>query len=128
MEKIIYLMSSSGIKQEIKIDINTTVPSIKIVEPSNNLIFASSDLFECLKLMRKHFDLQDIKILCNGARIDVFPSRLLRQNGKGQKAYVQRLGFPVTKTDIVNIFDFADDNLIGSIESQEKFHERWLKS
>lgn len=44
------------------------------------------------------------------------------------KAYVTRMGEPSLSTDLVDIFDYAEPELVGSVAEQEKFHDEWIKS
>lgn len=90
----------------------------------------ASDLFECLAELRRTY-LQPIgaKILCNGARKDVYPSRMSRQMSAGRKAYQVRLGHPARANDIVDIFDAAPAlNVVNDVAEQVNFHREWLES
>lgn len=92
------------------------------------LKFESSDYFECLILLRKHFESQGVRIKCNGSRYDVYPSRMSREMSHGIKAYTMTLGKQASRNSMVNIFDEADLNQIVSVEEQKKNYDDWLKS
>lgn len=88
----------------------------------------ASDYFDCLVQIRKNFEKENFRILCNGARYDVYPSQMSRQMGKGLKAYVMTLGKQALEEDLVNIFDPAEITKIGTVEQQKSYHNEWLKS
>src|SRR5215469_4207623 len=87
--------------------------------------FRARDLFEALIMLRRHLESSGQKILCAGARFDVFPSGMSRSMGGGRKAYVTRLGLPGQLNDIVDILSPAPPESVGSIEEQADFHQRW---
>ena len=90
--------------------------------------FRSRDLFQALLILRGHLEESGQKILCAGARFDVFPSGMSRSMGGGRKAYVTRLGLPGQLNDIVDILSPAQPESVGSIEEQADFHRRWIES
>jgi hypothetical protein len=74
------------------------------------------DLFEALADLRQSLEEQGIRLFCNGARTDVWPSGMSRSMSGGRKAYVLRLG--THARDLVDIFDGAEPSLIpGGIAS-----------
>jgi hypothetical protein len=44
------------------------------------------------------------------------------------KAYVTRIGFPARGTDLVDIFDYAGPEVVGSVVEQNVFHKKWIDS
>lgn len=50
------------------------------------------------------------------------------QMSVGVIAYELTTGQPATKKDIVNIFDYEENNLTNSPHDQVKFFNDWLKS
>jgi hypothetical protein len=88
----------------------------------------ASDVFAAMQMMREELEAQGIKLLCAGARTDVWPSAMSRDMGGGRKAYIQRLGEKASQTDLVDIFDFAETALIGTVEQQREYHKAWLRS
>ena len=86
------------------------------------------DLFECLRELRRRLDPKDIRILCNGARVDAYPSRMCREMGRGRKLYILTLGKPPDSSDLICIFDHAQADRIGTVAEQRGFYERWLRS
>lgn len=89
--------------------------------------FLAEDLFSALIGLRKELEKIGAQILCAGARIDVYPSAMSRQ-ASGRKAYVTRTGSPASRADLLDIFDQAQANAVGSIAQQESFHQQWMTS
>jgi hypothetical protein len=90
--------------------------------------FSGGDLFDALTSLRVALEELDIQLLCNGARPDVFPSGMSRDMSGGRKAYVTKLGCPALRTDMVDIFDYADAQSVGTVRDQQIFHEQWVAS
>jgi len=84
------------------------------------------DDFPFLALIKIRMELEKlgVKILCNGSRIDVYPS------GMGMmslKAYELKLGEQAKK--LLNIFEPTEEiDKIATIEDQRLYFENWLKS
>ena len=90
--------------------------------------FSGDDLFETLTELRRELETIDAKLLCAGARADVFPSGMSRGMGGGKKAYITRLGHQAVRTDLVDIFDDAEPDAVGTVEEQRAFHQQWVQS
>jgi hypothetical protein len=93
---------------------------------TKHLEFTNVDLFECLIDLRRELAKYNCRPLCNGARLDVYPSGMCRDMGSGGIAYVLKLGQPAELDNIVHIFDYAEPESIASIEEQLNFYESWL--
>lgn len=90
--------------------------------------FEASDAFKAMQNLREHLEQQGVQLLCAGARIDVYPSGMLRDMGGGMRAYVLRPGSRSTAPDSVDIFDDADPSLVGTVQQQREHFEAWLGS
>lgn len=88
--------------------------------------YTAADLYFCLGMVRKDFP--DVKFLCKGAKINVHPSRMSSQMSGGVVAYEVRWGEPADDNDMVNIFDYEDQNLTNDIDEQADYYERWMSS
>jgi len=88
--------------------------------------YTAADLYLCLGMVREDFP--DVKFLCKGAKINVFPSRMCSQMAGGVVAYEVRWGEAADEADIVNIFDYEDKDLTNDINEQADYHRRWLQS
>ena len=97
--------------------------TIKFTSPvTDNLEFTNGDLFECLTNLRKELLKYNCIALCNGARLDVYPSGMCRDMGSGLVAYISKYGKSISEEDLVSIFDYAEPELIASVEEQYDFH------
>jgi hypothetical protein len=88
----------------------------------------ANDYFDCLVEIRKIFERDDLRILCNGCRYDVYPSRMSRQMGRGMKAYIMVLGKQATESDLVGVFDSTDSSRVKTVEDQKEYYTAWLNS
>lgn len=127
--KVIQARHPDGTMEECSVEISNG-PNWKLVFRGaglNKRPFTGSDLFAAFTSLRKTLEENEIQLLCVGARPDVFPSGMSRDMGGGRKAYVMKLGQPV-RSEPVDIFDFSDVQLIGSVSEQQAFHDKWIAS
>jgi hypothetical protein len=89
---------------------------------------SADDLFEALSLIRLEAEKHGYLILCNGARTDAYPSRMSRQMGKGGKLYVFKTGIQAQREDLVNIFERAEFQQVGTVAAQRVAYDFWLRS
>jgi hypothetical protein len=89
---------------------------------------AEADLFECLRALRRHLELKRIVLLCQGARVDVYPSGLSRELTGGRRAYMLHMGERTYQRDLVDIFSPSEQQFVGTVEEQDAYFEAWLKS
>jgi hypothetical protein len=103
---------------------------LKFTSPIDNRVweFVDVDWFECLIQLRMELDKYHYVPLCNGARLDVYPSGMCRDMGGGSCAYVLQSQKTAGLEDIVDIFAPAPIELIASIEEQKQFFESWRTS
>ena len=87
----------------------------------NDSIFVSigNDLYSCLANLRNQ--LPGITFLCKGSKINVHPSRSTRQMTSGLMAYELIMGKQAKHSDLVNIFDYDDNNLTNKPGEQKFF-------
>lgn len=88
--------------------------------------FHGKDLFDSLIQLRLYLEKNNYLLLCNGARVDVYPSGMSRDMSNGRLAYITKLGESTTKDSIVDIFDEANQINVGTVEQQKGFHARWV--
>lgn len=86
------------------------------------------DYFESLVALRRMIEPEDARILCQGARRDVWPSGMARDMAGGLRAYVLVKGRRPTSEHLVEIFDPAEPSLVGTIADQERTRDEWLAS
>jgi hypothetical protein len=70
----------------------------------------------------------NIIFLRKGAKINVHPSSMSSQMSLGVKAYELTLGKRESLEDVVNIFDYEENNLTNDPNIQEEFFLRWFCS
>jgi hypothetical protein len=95
---------------------------------TEKLSFTEGDVFECLTQLRLELAKYGYKPLCAGARLDVYPSGMARDMGNGLSAQVMSSD-PTTEWEDVQhiyIFDYAEPNLIASVEEQFNYFGTWL--
>lgn len=90
--------------------------------------FEGRDIFDCLCQLRAFLEKKGWNILCNGARIDAYPSSMSRDMGGGMKLYHLKLGKRPQRSDLLRIFDNAEPDKIGTIEEQRAYYEKWHAS
>jgi hypothetical protein len=88
------------------------------------------DLFDALQQLRKQaLEPLGWVPLCNGARVDCYPSGLMRDMGGGMDVYVLsgrrwlRLRRP-----LVGTFEPAPKESVGTVEDQDAYYERFSPS
>jgi hypothetical protein len=86
------------------------------------------DFFKCLINLRTELEKQNYYLLCNGARRDVCCGGMLREYTKGRRGNIMRLGKYLHEDDEVNIFDYAEPELVGSISEQKEFYKIYCRS
>jgi hypothetical protein len=90
--------------------------------------FLGPDYFWALKELRNLLDPRGIKALCNGARKDAVCSNMASQMGRGLKIYVVEIGSQAKMNDLVQTFDQAAPEIVGTVQEQEDFQDRWIAS
>lgn len=86
------------------------------------------DCWWALLAIRKQLDPLGIRLLCQGSRRDVWPSGMSAQMSDGLKAYVHVLGRRGRSADLVNVFDPAPADLVGTIAEQTADRDAWASS
>ena len=86
--------------------------------------YSGLDIFRAFGLLRKEFS--EIKFLCKGSKINVFPSAMSSSMSGGLVAYEMKLG--EHDPEMVRIFDYDEHDLTNDIEEQVKFRVRWGES
>jgi len=116
----------NGVRESVKIKLNLRRPCYLHFSRSNGFTFSAGgeDFFECLCELRRA--LKDVTFLCKGAKLSVYPSRMMRDMAMGLKAYDHKIGKPATKMDEVDIFDYEDFNITNNPSDQDVFWKEWL--
>lgn len=120
----INILNKSNIeKAKIEYDRNTCALFITFSDQTKK-IYSGLDIFRAFGLLRKEFS--EIKFLCKGSKINVFPSAMSSSMSGGLVAYEMKLGEP--DPVMVRIFDYEEHDLTNDIEEQVKFRAHWRES
>jgi hypothetical protein len=84
------------------------------------------DAFEALLTIRRRIEPAGWRVAVQGARRDTYPSGMQRDQGGGQRIYVNFMGRKATET--VATFDPADPDQVVTVEEQQAEWRRWLGS
>jgi hypothetical protein len=88
----------------------------------------AADFFEALVELRKELEKEGLLLLCYGASLNVYPSRMSREMAAGRAAYKATLGKQARREHLVQIFEQGPDIIPTSVQRQREFFEAWLKS
>ncbi|HBF34030.1 TPA: hypothetical protein DDW35_05655 [Candidatus Sumerlaeota bacterium] len=92
------------------------------------LQFEGIDIFAAVQGVRRFLEAKGLLLTCNASRIDAYPSGMSRQMSAGRKLYVHELGVPGRPKTIVDIFDEAPIDKIGTIAEQDEYMQKWYAS
>lgn len=99
---------------------------VVFVLETDRIYFTAEDHFPFLALQKIRLYLEDhgVKLLCNGARIDVYPSGFFMESFKAYRLVIDKAA---AKEDLVNILDATDElERIGTVSDQEAYWKKWL--
>jgi hypothetical protein len=88
----------------------------------------ANDVFGALVNLRLQLESRGRLLLCNAARKDAYPSRMLLEMGGGRKSYVLHQGKQATKMDLIDVFEPATYEQVGTVAEQRRGYEEWLRS
>jgi hypothetical protein len=74
--------------------------------------------------LRRQLELVSIKLLCFGARTDVWASGMQCESSLGLQAYLLSSPQPGRKPQF-GIFEYAPPETIGTVADQEQYHQNW---
>jgi hypothetical protein len=87
------------------------------------------DLFAALTLARRELEAMGVQLACNGARLDVWPSGMLRQAGYGRRAYVLTMPPTAARPSTVDIFEPApESSVLATVDEQHEWFRRYWDS
>ncbi len=84
-------------------------------------------LFKCLQLLRNELEQFECRILCNGARRDVYATGFCISMGTGRVAYLLKEGQVLRREDLVDIFGPTDSSLVDTVDAQKEYFRKWLE-
>ncbi|MGO1078553.1 hypothetical protein [Inquilinus sp. CA228] len=86
----------------------------------------ATDFFKALCLIRQQLEPEGFVPFCYGASLNVYPSGMARDMGRGLKAYRLTKGEPASRADLVEIFSAGPDVAPASVQAQQNFWREWL--
>ena len=102
--------------------------SVEVPELELSLQGDGPDLFAALQQLRKTMEPLGWFPLCNGARVDCYPSGMARDMGGGNSVYMlsARPSLLRRRLPLVGTFDPAPKESVSSVAEQDAYYERWL--
>ena len=88
----------------------------------------AQDYFEALSNIRLELEKENLIPFCYGASLNVFPSRMARDMGRGMVAYKIEMGKQVGQESMARIFEQGADVIPSSVSSQKKYFNDWVAS
>jgi len=125
MKPVTVKIETNGERNDINLSLEMSPSKITTTIRGQNKTILGDNIFDCFIKLRKEYP--DVKFLCKGAKINVFPSRMSSQMS-GMTAYEMTLGSPALNKDLVNIFDYDDSNIADNYEQQLNFYKSWIDS
>jgi hypothetical protein len=121
---------ADGTLREVRVKASADVPCTLEFQSTDGTVrrFEGPDLFEALRDMRAALESEGCQLLCAGARPDVAVSGMSRSMGSGRKGYIVQLGNPARQSDMVDIFDYAEPAVVGTVQQQRDYFQAWIKS
>ena len=86
------------------------------------------DCFTAFCQIRKELEKENLIPFCYGASLNVYPSGMCRDMGRGLTAYKFEIGKQATREALVPIFEEGTDVIPSSVENQEQYFNEWLES
>lgn len=103
----------------IRFDVNCRPPTLEVLEaPVGAGSYTNGDLWNSLLDFRRAIEPSGWRILCNGARSDVWGSGMIADWSNGLAAYVLAPKRPEEAYQTVNIFDPAPAGVVCTVEEQ----------
>lgn len=84
------------------------------------------DVFDGLQQLRRELEPLGWYPLCNGARVDCYPSGMARDMGGGRSVYVLTIEDKGRKPRLVGTLEPAPREKVGTVAEQDTYFRRWL--
>ncbi|MFP3497943.1 hypothetical protein SB759_27345 [Pseudomonas sp. SIMBA_059] len=115
----------NSLRETAIIEYERKTSTLSIVFPDGvKKTFTGTDIYTCFGTLRKAFS--DIKFLCKGSKINVYPSAMASQMSGGVVAYEVKIGDP--DAQLVRIFDYEENDLTNDINEQIAYRTKWAES
>lgn len=121
--EISIIKNSNQEKAILECDARTATLSI-IFADGVRKTYIEVDIYIGFGLLRREFS--DIRFLCKGSKINVYPSAMASNMSSGVVAYETQIGDPHAK--LVRIFDYEENKLTNDINEQFAYRKKWAES
>lgn len=113
-----------------KITSETTEDNCKVEFHYRGKTISSEDFdcFSAFSRIREILEKEDLIPFCYGASLNVYPSGMCRDMGRGKIAYKNKMGRQTSRDDLVPIFEEGADVIPASVKNQREYFEEWLES
>lgn len=101
--------------------------SLEAPETSLSAEACGRDLFDALQQLRRQLEPLGWYPLCNGARIDCYPSGMARDMGGARLVYELTIG-QAGRPALVGLFEPAPAAKVGTVADQDTYYQQWLTS
>jgi hypothetical protein len=104
---------------------------LSLVAPDENMTLsaAGTDYFDGLQHVRRELEAGSWYPLCNGARVDCYPSGMARDMGMGLSVYVLSVKPGLRRRlPVIATFEVAPKDLVGTVADQDRYFRAWLES
>jgi hypothetical protein len=83
------------------------------------------DLFDALQHVRRLLEPLGWYPLCNGARVDCYPSGMARDMGGAHAVHELKIG-QAGRPPLVGLFEPAQADKVGTVAEQDAYYQRWI--
>ncbi|CAN1604963.1 hypothetical protein [Pseudomonas mediterranea] len=127
MKKQIISIVKDGQKEEVRFDVSARESTILLTFKNGwSKKYLGVDVYQCLgAIIKEH---ADVKFLCKGAKRNVRPSSMSSQMSSGIAAYEYILGKRVSGSNLVNIFQYEDQDIVSDPQLQKDYFFLWMDS
>jgi hypothetical protein len=98
---------------------------IVLESPEEVVDVIGRDLFAALQDVRRTLEPGGWAIAVQGARVDTYPSGMVRDMLGARRVYVLQMGRHVAREHLVDIFAEADMQQLGTVDEQIEFYRLW---
>ena len=129
IEKLNVSCIINGVVDSAVLELQEDNDCLIILTVGNNTYSSGAEHFwGALTELRKQLEEHNIKLLCQGCCMNVYPSPMILDMGDARKAYKMKLGYTAKMEDLVFIFDPCDPDDYASIEEQDRFYDEWKRT
>jgi len=120
----------SGKITQIVLELNDESPddSEKVRITANGVSYDADNYFDAMLSVRAALEKKSMQLICFGACMEIYPSEMQFSMGDCRTAYIQQMGKPASKKDIVDIFDYDGRFTPCDIADQMEYHRKWTES